>query len=47
MGWEIKINRQMMNRVQRGMARLVEQFAGSARLGSDTKMNLAGLGYGL
>ena len=47
MAWKIKINRQMMNRVQRGMARLVEQFAGSVRLDGDTKMNLARLGYGI
>ena len=41
------MNRQVMEQVARGVGRLVEQFAGSARLEDESRKNLAGLGYGL
>ena len=45
MGWEIKINGQVMDKVLRGMARLEGQFAQSAKLEDESRKNLAGLGY--
>ena len=39
------MNRQVMDKVARGVAKLAEQFAGSARLDGGAKKNLAGLGY--
>jgi len=46
MGWEIKINRQVMDKVLRGMARLEEQFAQSAKLEGEVRKNLVRLGCG-
>ena len=47
MGWEIRMNRQMMDRVVRGVARLAGKFAHSAKLEDESRKNLAGLGYGI
>ena len=47
MGWEVGMNRQVMDKMVRGVARLVMQFAESVKLEGELMKSLAGLGYGL
>ncbi len=46
MGWEVGMNRQVMDKVVRGMARLEGQFAQSAKLEGEVRKNLVRLGCG-
>lgn len=45
MGWEIKMNRQVMDKVMRGVARLAGQLAGSVKLEGAIMKSLVGLGH--